>query len=427
MKGVKVAAAAAEIAADDSMGIGGGIFPWFAHEQEGKLRASAVIVEKDVKICIISCDVLMIQRDILDETCREIESDFGIPFENVLITATHTHHAPTTVTVHAYKRDDTFCERVRDAILLAVRAAEEKLKNVRKAGMYFWLGNESTVGQNSRLLLKDNTISWGLGRRVKQDTLRPTGPFDTDLPVISFKREGGSLEALLFNHSTHNAESRCRGVRSPGFYGLAAQELEGELGGTVLFLPGASGSTHNLTLSADEMVLRIKYVVEEALSESEPREVSKIVSVKREFEYKVREFDEEREEEAVSYYCNKRESKPKQKIKVFRKMRKELSKHQGEARRSWLQAVLLGDIALIGVPGELFTKLGIQIKQRSPFCHTYIIELANDYIGYIPDKRAFDFGGYQIWTGFHSFIEKGTGEAIEDKAIQMLSDLQPRA
>jgi len=427
MKGVKVAAAAAETAADDSMVIGGGIFPWFAHGQEGKLRASAVIAERDVKICIISCDVLAIQRDILDESCREIESDFGIPFENVLITATHTHYAPTTVTVHGYKRDETFCERVKDAILLAVRAAEEKLKSVGKAEMYFWLGNEPTVGQNSRLLLKDNTISWGLGRRVKQEALRPTGPFDPDLPVISFKREDGSLEALLFNHSTHNVETRCRGVRSPGFYGLAAQELEGELGGTVLFLPGASGSTHNLTLSADEMVLRIKNAVKEALSESEPREVLNIVSVKHEFEYKVREFYEEREEEAVSYYCNKRESKPSQKIKVFRKMRKELSKHQGGARRSWLQAVLLGDIALIGVPGELFTKLGIQIKRRSPFRHTYIVELANDYIGYIPDKQAFDLGGYQTWTGFHSFVEKGTGEAIVEKAVQMLSDLQPRA
>jgi neutral ceramidase len=284
---------------------------------------------------------------------------------------------------------------------------------------YFWLGNESTVGQNSRLLLKDNTISWGLGRRVKQEALRPTGPFDPDLPVISFKREDGSLEALLFNHSTHNVETRCGGVRSSGFYGLAAQELEEELGGTVLFLPGAFGSTHNLTLSADEMILRIKDAVKEAFSELKQKANSNIVSVKQEFEYQVRKFDEEKEEEAVSYYCNKRESKPRQKIKVFRKMRRELSKHQGETRKSWLQVILLGETSLVGVPGELFTKLGIQIKRCSPLRQTYVVGLANDYIGYIPDKQAFDLGGYQTWTGFHSLVERGTGEAIVEKTVRV--------
>ena len=40
--------------------------------------------------------------------------------------------------------------------------------------------------------------------------------------------------------------TRSPGKRSPSFYGLAAQELETELGGVVGFLEGASGSTHNL-------------------------------------------------------------------------------------------------------------------------------------------------------------------------------------
>ena len=48
---------------------------------------------------------------------------------------------------------------------------------------------------------------------------------------------------------------------------------------------------------------------------------------------------------------------------------------------------------------EFFTALGQEIKRRSPFRYTYVFELANDYIGYIPDRRGFDHGGYQVWTG----------------------------
>ena len=423
VKGMKVGAAAAEITADRSMVIGGSIHPRFAPEQEGRLRASAIIVEKDVKVGVVSCDVLMLQRDLLDEVCREIEAELGIPFDNILIAATHTHHAPTTATVHGYQRDETFCENVKYAILSAMRVAEKKLKDAEKAEMLFWLGNESTVGQNSRLLLRDGTISWG---GPPEEALRPTGPFDPELPIMAFKTKDGGLEALFFNHSTHNIGTRHPNIRSPGFYGLAAQELEEEIGGTVLFLPGAFGSTHNLTLSADEMIRRIEKAVKEALSESKPRAIPHVVSVKQEFEYRVRKFDEKKEDEAVSYYCNRWKRNPEPIIEVFRRMRKELSEHQGEMRKSWMQVMLLGNVALVGVPGELFTELGIQIKRRSPFRYTYVVGLANDWIGYIPDQEAFNLGGYQVWTGFHSFVEKGTGEALVEKAVQLLSDLYSR-
>ena len=420
-KEIKVAAAAAEITGDDSMEIAGGISPGHVAGQEGKLRASAIVIQANTKICIVSCDVLVLQRDILDDVCKKIEAEENIPFENILITSTHTHHAPTTVTVHGYKRDEIFCRRVEEAIVSSVHKADLKLKNAPPASMYFRLGQESTVGQNSRELLKDGTIYW-VGSR--EDALRPTGPFDPELPVLAFKRADGALEALLFNHSSHNIGVRSGG-RSPAFYGLAAQELEEELGGTTIFIPGAFGSTHVLTLSMDERILRIKNAVKEALSKAEKRKISKVRSLKKEFEFRVRNFDEDAEEKAVSYYCNKRlGGNPEDIIQVFRKMRQELAKHQGELRKSWLHVILIGDIAFVGVPGEFFGQFGIEIKRRSPFRYTYVIGLANDYIGYIPDNQAYNLGGYQIWTGLHSFVAQGTGEAIVDEAVRLLEELK---
>ncbi|UCG58870.1 MAG: hypothetical protein JSU70_05020 [Phycisphaerales bacterium] len=419
--GMKVAAATAEIVGDDSMEIAGGISPGHVSGQEGELRASAVIIEANTKVCIVSCDVLALQRDILDEVCRRVEDQENIPFESILITSTHTHHAPTSVTVHGYRRDEVFCGRVQDAIVSAIHKANEKLRDAPPATMHFWLGQESTVGQNSRQLLKDGTI-WWVGSR--EDSVRPTGPFDPELPVLAFKQVDGTLEALLFNHSSHNIGVRSSG-RSPSFYGLASQELEEELGGTTIFMPGAFGSTHVLTLSMDERVLRIKNAIREAFSKAEKKQIPKIKSVKKRLKYRVRNFDEDQEEKAVSYYCRKRlGGNPEDIIEVFRKMRHELVKHQGERRRSWLHVILIGDIAFVGVPGEFFGKLGIEIKRRSPFRYTYVIGLANDYIGYIPDKEAYDLGGYQVWTGLHSFVAQGTGEAIVEQAVHLLEELE---
>lgn len=429
---MRIGTGAAEILADDSMVIAGGILPVFASGQEGRLRASAVAIEGSEqaingKICIISSDVLMVKRDILDEVSQNIEKDFDIPLKNILICSTHTHHAPSTCTIHGYERDKTFCENLKDSILLAVHKAVDKLKSAEESKMYFWLGQESTVGENSRLLLGDNTIYWC---GPKEDVLRPTCPFDSDLPVITFKKPDGNLEALLFNHSTHNIGALQPGKRSPGFYGLTAQQLEEELGGTAIFLPGAFGSTHDISSSGyspdstEEKIYRIKNAVKEALCFSKERNISSIVSIKREIEYRVREFDEKKEDEAVSYYCNKRIDNPGPIIEIFRKMRKELSLYQGEKRKTWLQVIVLGDIVIVGVPGELFTKLGILIKRYSPFRYTYVVNLANDWIGYIPDEEAYSLGGYQVWTGYHSFAAKGTGEAIVNEAVKLLVEIK---
>jgi hypothetical protein len=419
---LKVGAAASRLIADDVMIIGGGIGPYKAHGQEGDLRAASLVIEDPHgnKVALIACDVLMLNRDVLDHAARRIERELGIPFENILINATHTHSAPTTVTVHGYKREEMFTLQVRDKIVEATAAATKRLCPV---AMHFRLGEESSVGRNSRLLLSDGTIYW---TGLYSDAVRPTGPFDPELPVWAFRRLDGSLEAVMFNHSTHTIGSHRPGVRSPSFYGLAAQNLEKENGATVLFFEGASGSTHNLDLLAPEMTLRITQALNTALGNSRTQTVNRVKGTRSAFSFKVRSFDDVAEDKAVVAYCTKRikDSQGAQfVINTFRNMRKELAPQQGHVRTTWLQAIVIGDTAIVGVPGELFTVHGQEIKRRSPFRFTYVFELANDYIGYIPDRRAFELGGYQVWTGLHSFLEPGTGEAIVSEAVKLLDQL----
>jgi hypothetical protein len=421
--GLRVGASAVDLDADDSMIIAGGITPGKAAGQEGKLRAAAVVLEKGgTKLAIVACDILMITREHLDPVVKELQQTTGIPAQNILINCTHTHHAPSTMVLHGYGLDNTFTKRVQDAITKAVRDANANL-STNDCKFLFHLGTEETVGQNSRQLLNDGQIYW-IGPRT--NFVRATGPFDPELPVFAFREDAtDKLRALIFNHSTHTIGTRQAGKRSPSFYGLAAQGIETEHGGIVSFLEGASGSTHNLNLPCDEMTRRVRVAVLNALENAEARPVSRLVALKRPFKFRVRDFDDKAEDEAVARYCRKYAGAYGETvIKVFRDMRAGLAQQRGQERETWLQVLLIGDVAIAGVPAEYFTQLGLDIKNRSPFRYTYVAGLANDWIGYLPNREAHKLGGYQVWTGYHSYAEPGTGERIADEIIAMLHQLR---
>lgn len=417
---LRVGTAAVNLEADDSMPIAGGIGPGKAVGQEGQLRVTAVVIERpgQAKVVVAAVDVLFITRDFVDRALAEVQRTTGIPPDHVLINATHTHHAPSIATLHGYGVDPVFVKRVEDGMVQAIQQANANLTD--GARFFFHLGEEKTLGNNSRWLLPDNQISWG----IHPSAIRPTGPFDPQLPVLAFKGPKDNLLGLIYNHSTHTIGTIKPGVRSPGFYGLAAQDLERELGGNVVFLEGASGSTHNITgMPTALAVTRLKAAVNDALTQATEHRVDRLVSVKRKFTFTVRKFDEAVEDAKVVRYC-KAYNRPDSQVEVFRGMRKALAPHQGETRESWLQVMLVGDVALVGVPAEYFTSLGVDIKRRSPFTHTYVAELANDWIGYLPDRQAHDLGGYQTWMGQHSYAELGTGERAADEVIAMLNELK---
>jgi putative membrane-bound dehydrogenase-like protein len=422
---LRVGAAAVNLQSDETMPLAGMLEARFTKEQEGELRAVAVVVEKPGagKVAIVACDVLWVTRAIVDAAAAEIERSTGIPAANVLVNATHTHHAPGTAPAHAFGWSEKFADEVRRGIVQSVQDANARLA---EAALHFQLGEERTIGANSRLLLGDNAISWLNPLGEAGVKVQPTGPFDPQLPVLDFRGNDGKTRALIFNHSTHTIGTRSgRDVRSPSFYGLAAQELEAEIGGVVSFVEGASGSTHNIRgVPVPVAIQRMKQAVQATRAQAAPRAVPRVAALKRPFTFRVRTFDEAAEDANVARYTAAYASPSAARIReIFANQRRQLLPRQGEERTTWVQVVLIGDIAIVGVPAEYFTGLGLDIKERSPFKNTYIAELANDWIGYLPDRTGHRLGGYQTWTGLHSYAEPGTGERLADEAVRMLKEL----
>src|SRR4051794_37110620 len=194
--GLRVGAAAVNLEADDSMVIAGGIGPGKAVGQEGQLRVTGIVIEKPGmgKVVVGDVDVLFLTRDFVDRALAEVQRTTGIPPDHVLINATHTHMAPSITVIHGYGVDPVFVKRVEHGIVEAIQKANANLTD--DARFYFALGEETTVGNNSRWLLPDNQITWGMHK----DAIRPTGPFDPQLPVLAFKGASDKLLALIYNH-----------------------------------------------------------------------------------------------------------------------------------------------------------------------------------------------------------------------------------
>ena len=400
--------------------------------QEAPLRASAVAIEAEQRLCIIASDTLIIPEDVLEGAAGEIVTRTGVPFSNLLLCATHNHHAPSTIDILGATRNAEFCARLQEALVSAAEGACRMLDDPDAgAELHFALSQEASFAENSRYLMRDGTIAWY--KYPWADVIRPTGPCDPDLPVLALRRPGGEMAGLIFNHGTHNIGTLTEGARSPGLFALAAQELERRLGGTALFLPGAFGSTHNTgafgstentrAVGTAECVHRVVEAVEEGLGFAERMPVRPMVVLKRPFTWRMRSFDEAAQEEAVRYWSETyAASGPEGVPDVFREMRAQMAPVQGEERETWLQVIRLGEIALVGVPAELFARLGMAIRRRSPFRHTFVIGLANGTMGYVGDRDAYDLGGYQLWAGMHSPSAPGTGERMVEQVLAMLRE-----
>jgi hypothetical protein len=100
----------------------------------------------------------------------------------------------------------------------------------------------------------------------------------------------------------------------------------------------------------------------------------------------------------------------------------DVARREGTPHRVEVQAIAIGeDVAWVSLPGEVFVELGLAIKQRSPFPTTFVVELANENIGYIPDRRSYAEGNYEPES---ARCAAGSGEKIVEAAVRLLEDLR---
>lgn len=83
----------------------------------------------------------------------------------------------------------------------------------------------------------------------------------------------------------------------------------------------------------------------------------------------------------------------------------------------------VNDLGIVGLHGEVFVEIGLDVKSRSPFPQTMVVGLANGSTGYIATDKALDEGSYETRLCRHVRSPKGTGKLWAGTAARGLNDL----
>jgi len=183
--------------------------------------ARAIVLESgEAKAALITVDAGMIQDGAWQQVTRQVETEFGIPAINILLTATHTHSVPGPPAADYAKK-----------IVEAVRLARQKLVPAR-AG---YGTGESYINVN-RQITDPKTGKWWEGPNRE-------GPSDKTVAVLKFESLTGEPLAVYYNYAVHGVIAGQLDQVSGDIPGASERYIEDAFGGTVVAVwsTGASG------------------------------------------------------------------------------------------------------------------------------------------------------------------------------------------
>lgn len=369
-----------------------------------------VISDGDQKAVIIHWELVDAGESATRLLREEISSGLGIPEKNILVNAAHNHSAPWSpvygqdnkrgrelepwwVTRYMPRQNEEpyFKEWMKDLIDKTVQAAEEANLNLRPASLWIGRYDASKYLSNRR----PRPVTRGIekpgipdGFNYKHDDWDPNvlggeqtfGPLDRTLTVISFRDAQGHNISTLFHMSCHVVSIYPFSDDLSGDWsGKTTEVLNRTLGGENLFLQGTAGDINPWRRGAeavDEMASALSENIKTAYKYSAKLETAPLKTGTKAAELPLNRLGNER---------------------------------TGlEMLSAEVQAITLGTLALVTLPGEPMTGLGMEIREASPYPHTLVLGYSNGngvhYAG-MPGEEA--RGGYEMETGTIGTDEAG--------------------
>ncbi|HEU5317721.1 MAG TPA: hypothetical protein VFX49_16535 [Chloroflexota bacterium] len=434
----------------------------YAEGVEDALHARAVVLEDErgpeSRVAVVCCDLICMPGETVHAARELIERAGDVPPGRVFVAATHTHTAPAPTGLLGTPRADAYMDALPEEIAAAVRDAARGLRLAR-AG--WGTGRVEGVTFNRRFRMRDGTVRMNPGRR-NADALEPVGPVDPELGVV-WVEEGGSPErrpiAAIGCFALHYVGTDNSRHVSADYFGRYAGWLRRAYGSewVAMLLNGTSGDINNVdvrevnpTGGARQAERVAGMLAGETIKVAEGLRTTtdarlEVASERVRFRRKTITAEDLRVAErilAVPAEVPDAELRKRTGIgdggsfswvvgeplraSVLRAYAREcqLVAELPEELDTEVMAVRIGEAALVGLPGEIFVELGLAIKARSPFGTTLVASLANDYVGYVPTRRAqLEEGGYETWAARSALPDAGTGEVMVETAVRLLERL----
>ena len=412
------------------------------------LHAKALVLRQgDQRAALVFCDIIGLSLAVSSRARRRAAKKTGIPAKNILIAATHSHTGPLyfgtlrkhfhDLTVSEHGSDP--CEKVDyssqlvDKLVKVITEANAAVKPVcLEAGMVEQRG----LSFNRRFHMKDGPVRFNPGV-LNPNIVRPAGPIDPEVGIIFFRgespqdssqRKDDKPLAGLVNFALHL--DTVGGTEYAADYPFFVEQSLRRMFGKdflLLFGTGTCGDINHIDVTKKER-LKTKYIGETLADTVKAAELEVVaepkLAVRREIvQVPLQRYGPEKLAWARDSIkkVGTRELSFLEQVEAYKILAIEM--RGGEKIHLEVQVFRLArDVAVVGLPGEVFVDLGLAIKRASHFATTLVVELCQDAPGYIPTKKAFAEGSYET---VNSRIAPGGGEMMVKAAVRLLKGLAP--
>ena len=370
------------------------------------LTATALILtDGTTRLAIVALDMLTINEFIVDRVRARLA-----PIE-VLLCCSHTHSGPIASADEKSSRANR--EYIDSLVANIVEAVQEAQANLLPARLEYSLG-EAKVGINRREKMPDGHME--IGRN-------PDGARDKSLQVVSILTDAGRRKrdtagtrlATIVNYACHGTVLGPDNLLvSADWIGVMRKRVEEELGGLTLFLQGAAANINPDMYWEDahafEMVAEQGLGVAEAVlaATRAGSEMTRAIPL----EVQRAEAWLPTETHVTSARPPKNYGKPLlslAKMPGFMAVFADILLNQRypwksviEARDGFwsvpmrINAVKIGDLALVTFGAETFTEIGMKVKSASPAAHTLFASVSDGSISYLHTEESHPEGGYEV-------------------------------
>ncbi|RPJ51754.1 MAG: hypothetical protein EHM21_01945 [Chloroflexi bacterium] len=461
---VKAGIAEANITPNRALRVAGMLNPPVVQEAKWPLYARVFVFGDDSRqIALIVLDNLMLATSLIPDFRAVLTQGTGIFPEDVMITCTHTHRAPYAVAVMDEEIDFAYIDWMRDQAAAALRQAVAELEPVDLC-----VGHIQAPGWtfNRRQVYRSALYGEQVGTQGPQQTtdfLRNEGPEDNEIKALQMLGKDQRCLGGLVNFACHTTVMGGEPVYSADYAGPLTETLSQKFGGIFGFLQGAAGNLWSIdtrqlnTLLAKDFVgpehaqrmgsalaeksgealatgcavqgdriamARTVLTIPQRIVTREQVELAQWYLEKAPEDLDQQEFTRRIYGHDYTFYNNDpvvQEWFARETIGMWEWQRR--SGMREVVEQVEVQVMAVGDAAFVGLPGEIFTEFGLQIKAQSPFAETFVVELANGWHGYIPTQEAFQHGGYEARLGYTSRLVPGAGERMVEAALELLAKI----
>jgi len=372
------------------------------------LYAKALVLDDgQEKIAIVSADLLWIPLGITNEIRQKVQEKIGIPQENVMICGTHTHFAPKIDRIAndwpdaaAAQIDESYVQILKKKIFDSIMLAE---RDIRQVNLGVGKGEMTEIVYNRRTKKPDGTVAMTFNLPPASADLT-FGPIDPELCLLRVDDSDGALVAAIVNYACHPVSGDP--MRDKFFYmsadypGYTARVIEQAEGGNCIFLLGTAGNMNPVRLNRTHPRMQTGKALGGAVLRhiqfTQPCSDVKISALKQQVSLPI-----------------KKNLPPERKISIGK---------DAETQETEIQVLRIGDVYIVGLPGEVLVEIGLEIKAKASIENLFIVSLANDAVGYVCPRAAYKEGGYESGAGTN--LAPGAGEIITKRALELLERLK---